>query len=834
MEFVDGVNLRRLLDTGKLAPEEALAIVPQICDALQYAHDHGVVHRDIKPENVLLDKEGRVKIADFGIAKLMGKDTVGCVKRTGENAPATDHGAFHAPYESLTATGQIIGTPQYMAPEQIEHPLQVDHRADIYSLGVVFYQMLTGELPIGRFAPPSKKVQIDVRLDEVVLRALEKEPELRYQQASEIKTRVETIVTTPRSPMPGATGSLSAGASGTGRDWRSWVMGVGVRDGKKVINWPGLILQWPLVFGLCCLLIPGRDIEMNLWTFSIFAMASAIVVVLFAWVQSQRPVEQLPSLDSPRSQEDRCVKDAPYGAGGASGTPAATSTAADAAIEQARLQVQAPAIGLLVTGILNWVTIPLVAWMVLLIMPMMMARGQRGDLLVLVPISAMFIGSLMIFAALKMRRLQAYGLAIAASILAIIISPGNLIGLPIGIWALVVLSQRDVRTAFMDNRHMKRGRMSAPVTGKDKTIGITALVLCLSGIPLTLLLAVLAGRNWSVWTFLALVFSVVLIAFLSGIFGWKSGAGKAAVIISSLCLLVALTFLGIVEYYKSPKILQDFGGWPSIVRVQPKPVGSATRTTDGSTDNDMADPAKPNGQADDMQAYLNGTQQLVHEKRYQEALERFVWFDEHALEHDPGMSSVRLSFALSYWKNLGDAYPPAKQAMVDMRDRKTRQLQKGRGDAALFSDVAALNRTLNENATTVQLFREIDKTNAALAAQCWPWARQTVFLEKQYDLAKKYLKSPLKEYELAKAQYDWEIAHNRVEPIGGPQLKEWRTNHFVEECLQLIELATFLGDKEAAQEIRKRAASVVDDPRLRETPQKSVPTISTTGTVEPE
>ena len=73
MEFVDGVNLRRLLDTGKLSPEEALAIVPQICEALQYAHDHGVVHRDIKPENILLDKEGRVKIADFGLAKLVGR-----------------------------------------------------------------------------------------------------------------------------------------------------------------------------------------------------------------------------------------------------------------------------------------------------------------------------------------------------------------------------------------------------------------------------------------------------------------------------------------------------------------------------------------------------------------------------------------------------------------------------------------------------------------------------------------------------------------------------------------------------------------------------------------
>ena len=199
MEFIDGVNLRRLLDTGELASEEALAIVPQICDALQYAHDHGVVHRDIKPENVLLDKEGRVKIADFGIAKLVGKETAECVKSTDESAPGGGDGtsACHPACETLTDADQIVGTPQYMAPEQIEHPLQVDHRADIYSLGVVFYQMLTGELPVGRFAPPSKKVQIDVRLDEVVLRALEKEPDRRYQQASEIKTRVRTIVNSP-------------------------------------------------------------------------------------------------------------------------------------------------------------------------------------------------------------------------------------------------------------------------------------------------------------------------------------------------------------------------------------------------------------------------------------------------------------------------------------------------------------------------------------------------------------------------------------------------------------------------------------------------------------
>jgi hypothetical protein len=172
MEFVDGTNLRQSLQAKQVSPREALAIVPVICDALQYAHDLGIVHRDIKPENVLLDKKGRVKIADFGLAKLVNPTT---------------------PDVALTQTGLMMGTPKYMAPEQMDCPAEVDHRADIYSLGVVFYEMLTGELPLGRFALPSQRVQVDVRLDEVVLRTLEQKPERRYQHVSEVKTEVETI-----------------------------------------------------------------------------------------------------------------------------------------------------------------------------------------------------------------------------------------------------------------------------------------------------------------------------------------------------------------------------------------------------------------------------------------------------------------------------------------------------------------------------------------------------------------------------------------------------------------------------------------------------------------
>jgi serine/threonine protein kinase len=175
MEFVDGFSLRQLLQARKISPDVALAIVPKICAALEFAHEQGVVHGDIRPENVLLDNRGRVMIADFGIARIVG-----------ESAP-------EIPSPGLTATQTV------------------DHHADIYSAGVVFYEMLTGKSPPGKFQPPSKKVQVVVRLDEVVLHALERESELRYQEAHHLKTDVETISRSePRTPQHQA--SAPAGA----------------------------------------------------------------------------------------------------------------------------------------------------------------------------------------------------------------------------------------------------------------------------------------------------------------------------------------------------------------------------------------------------------------------------------------------------------------------------------------------------------------------------------------------------------------------------------------------------------------------------------------------
>ena len=242
MEYVDGVNLRQAMRAGGFSPPQALALIPSICEALQYAHGEGILHRDIKPENILLDSKGRVKIADFGIAKLAGEAGVG---------------------STLTGTGAALGTPHYMAPEQLERPAEVDHRADIYSLGVVFYEMLTGELPLGRFSPPSAKATVDPRIDQVVLRALEKERERRFQSAGQVKTEVETISATPP-PQPAA-----PGVSSPARETRGWAFRLALAsgilslpcylaDGVLAINyapWGGAPLSLLMIpAGLCGLL----------------------------------------------------------------------------------------------------------------------------------------------------------------------------------------------------------------------------------------------------------------------------------------------------------------------------------------------------------------------------------------------------------------------------------------------------------------------------------------------------------------------------------------------------------------------------------------------------
>jgi len=201
MEYVEGPTLRHLIQGGTLTPERSLEILPQICEGLRYAHSQGLIHRDIKPENILIGDDGRVRITDFGLARLVVSDAAAI---------------------SLTGSAQALGTPHYMAPEQLQNPDAVDHRADIFALGVVFYEMLTGHLPHGRFPLPSTEAAVGPGIDEVVLRTLEPNPDKRYQQADEVERALEHSDTPPPAPAPRVAQEYRQSMSAGDSQRRSW------------------------------------------------------------------------------------------------------------------------------------------------------------------------------------------------------------------------------------------------------------------------------------------------------------------------------------------------------------------------------------------------------------------------------------------------------------------------------------------------------------------------------------------------------------------------------------------------------------------------------------
>ena len=467
MEFVDGLNLRQVLLTRKMPPDQALAIVPMICEALQYAHEQGIVHRDIKPENILLDKQGRVKIADFGIAKMLGVE---------------------AGHQALTGAKDVMGTPHYMAPEQVEKPLTVDHRADIYSLGVVFYEMLTGELPLGKFAPPSKKVQIDVRLDEVVLHTLEKEPERRYQQASQLKTDVETIAGT----VPPA-----AGFAAKGGRVPLLATPAGKTTSDKAIL-PALLLAFPFgVFGAhrfyvgkiwtaflqlaalggCILLIIacatlgplGQPVTGILLGFLIcgcviWAMIDWILILCKAFTDGQG--RRITNWLHPKTGEMKTGVSPLTGPPstpppGGTAPPAAAPPPAPMAHEKTPVngtgKIVAPAVGLMVAGMLKLFSAltalfvlasPGASWLGKLLDDV--GAGSLSHWGVLAGFSILLLkvvpACLILFGGLQMVQLRSYAWAVAAGILAIVCC--SLVGFPVGIWALIILAHQDVRETF--------------------------------------------------------------------------------------------------------------------------------------------------------------------------------------------------------------------------------------------------------------------------------------------------------------------------------------------------------------------------------------------------
>jgi serine/threonine protein kinase/photosystem II stability/assembly factor-like uncharacterized protein len=201
MELIDGVDVARMIDSeGALPPNRVLRICRDVCDALMYAHAQGIVHRDVTPSNIIIDRQGRVKVADFGLAKLEDPN---------RNASST-----------------VMGKPDFVPPEAFVPGIEIDGRADVYALGVSLYQMLTGRLPKGRFELPSHLVPgVDARLDAIIDKAMQTDRERRYSSAAEVRSALEVIMThsvsrslgvaTSGQTLPLRTGTLSVRVPGT-------------------------------------------------------------------------------------------------------------------------------------------------------------------------------------------------------------------------------------------------------------------------------------------------------------------------------------------------------------------------------------------------------------------------------------------------------------------------------------------------------------------------------------------------------------------------------------------------------------------------------------------
>ncbi len=172
MEYIDGTSMREVIDSRSIATNVKLEMIAQVCKALDYAHKNGVIHRDIKPANILIDRQGNARVADFGIAQIIGvSDT------------------------EVTGSDIVMGTLAYMSPEQKVSSTNIDQTTDIYAIGVIIYEILLGRKPLGHFKLPSEiDGTISTRFDDIIQKCLAPEAKDRFQSANELKNALMDVL----------------------------------------------------------------------------------------------------------------------------------------------------------------------------------------------------------------------------------------------------------------------------------------------------------------------------------------------------------------------------------------------------------------------------------------------------------------------------------------------------------------------------------------------------------------------------------------------------------------------------------------------------------------
>ena len=256
------------------------------------------------------------------------------------------------------------------------------------------------------------------------------------------------------------------------------------------------------------------------------------------------------------------------------------------------------------------------------------------------------------------------------------------------------------------------------------------------------------------------------------------------------------------------------------------------------------------GEKPDPSKVLSEARELSVKTRYAEALQRHIWYHNHALEYDPGHSGVRLSFALSDWIDLGRQYPKAKQALIEIRDTKTRALAEGRGDAGLFNDVSSINGYLQNNGATVKLFKEIEQRNPALANQCYLYVESLLVEQGEYELCLKHIGDPQAKFDLFRRGWEMQKQTQRYLPTrpiqlppgatpprsiaqsadtnlparsvrlppgvpSPPDMSQLADNHFIKQVRTLIEILVGVDRKAEAEKICDQALALVNVPQLQ-------------------
>ncbi len=804
MEFVDGPNLRQVEQAGKLTPREALQIIPQICAALQFAHDEGIVHRDIKPENVLLDKKGRVKIADFGLAKILGQE---------------------ADFR-LTGARDVMGTPHYMAPEQVEKPQEVDHRADIYSLGVVFYEMLTGELPLGKFDPPSHKVQIDVRLDDVVLRSLANNPDRRYQKVSEVNTELESIAQTPES-------GTKAPVSESTHFLRT---GFGIAIGAFAAVFVIAVLGMFAGIAIPNFIRARSEARQRAHARAERDNSNAMPEVNIAtnppasaetWTPTFAPGEK-PDLQKILEEADDLMKHGQY------------EESLGRHIWLQRHQIEYGGSYQNTSAIISWVELgrryPKAKQALLEIRDgeareFAEGRGYSdlfGDIQSINHQLQDDDATYDLFNAIRKGdpqladqcRFYAAGVMFSKGEYqwcydtmgdpqSLLSSAKGNFDREVGMAKHMAENQEKSRQQMAEfNR--QHGMTNLPLPSYPDTSGMQFTSATNRFVnAVTMEIEVLLGTDHSTQA--------------------EQIRDQALAVMQDPRLESAITDAEArIQKHKaaSPETYRQ-GTNSAYAKLKIPAPGQwhppATNKPDASRE--TWEPTLAPGAKPDLMMILQEAKDLMTRQDYEGALQRQIWYHNHSIS-DPSQFGVRNSSALADWVELGRRYPKAMHALLEIRDENERKISSGDGYFDLFMETASMNDELGNQEQTYALFKNMAaSSDQELARQCYPIVEGLLASHGDYELCTNYIGEPEKRFQKLQEQWQrskkWEQQQDdrrrqmAVPPPGIPSPPKLADKTFVAQTRQLIEILVGVDHKSDAEKIQREAILLLEDPALK-------------------